>query len=222
MTLPFELTTMPEQALDILRYMGRIQVDNIHADALMNGLGMSERSFSKGIKRLVTKSYMAMDEARYYRVTQKGYQAIEDIANYDATAPADSGKHYATLAYDLCAVVPLPSTFNQSSRWLLGIEPDSMEMEALSEPTPILLRLTADGGDVSPAELTLTVTPEAPSQFAELSLTAHQTPMRLRIEVFQLMEMNEPYVSGGMYFDVDLSPTSQQRALHTTISVAQI
>ncbi len=222
MTLPFELTTMPEQALDILRYMGRIQVDNIHADALMNGLGMSERSFSKGIKRLVTKSYMAMDEARYYRVTQKGYQAIEDIANYDANAPADSGKHYATLAYDLCAVVNLPKALNQPTHWLVGLEPDPMEMESLSDPTPILLRVTADGGDVSPAELTLNLSPEAPSQFTELSLTAHQTPLRLRVEVFQLMEMNEPYVSGGMYFDVEISPSSQQRALHTTISVAQI
>ncbi|GIK62710.1 MAG: hypothetical protein BroJett018_05040 [Chloroflexota bacterium] len=222
MTLPFELTTMPEQALDILRYMGRIQVDNIHADALMNGLGMSERSFSKGIKRLVTKSYMAMDEARYYRVTQKGYQAIEDINAYDATAPADAGKHYAVLAYDLCAVVPLPRAINQSARWLLGLEPDPMEMETISEPTPILLRVSANGGEVSPAELTLTLTPETPSQFAELNLTAYQTPMRLRVEVFQLMEMNEPYVSGGMYFDVEVSASSQQRALHTTISVAQI
>lgn len=222
MTLPFELTTMPEQALDILRYMGRIQVDNIHADELMNGLGMSERSFSKGIKRLVTKSYMAMDEARYYRVTQKGYQAIEDIAAYDATAPAQTTKHYATLAYDLCAVISLPSALHQPSRWMLGLEPDPMEMETLGEPTPILLRVSANGGEVSPAELTLTLSPEAPAQFAELQLTAYQIPVRLRVEVFQLMEMDEPYVSGGMYFDVETNPSSQQRALHTTISVAQV
>ncbi|MBI5931488.1 MAG: hypothetical protein HY862_19430 [Chloroflexi bacterium] len=222
MTLPFELTTMPEQALEILRYMGRIQVDNIHSDELMNGLGMSERSFSKGIKRLVTKSYMAMDEARYYRVTQKGYQAIEDIAGYDLTAPAYTGTHYATFAYDLCAVIPQPVSLNQPSRWLIGLEPDPMEMELLSEPVSMLLRFSANGGQVAPADVTLTLSPEQATQFAELKLTAAQSSVRIRVEVFQLMEMDEPYESGGMYFDVEVNASSQQRALHTTISIAQV
>jgi len=226
MTLPFELTTMPEQALDILRYMGANEVDNVHADALMMGIGMSERSFSKGIKRLVTKGYMAMDEARFYRLTQKGYQAIEDVSAYDKTAPPQSSQQYQTLNYDLCAVVPNALNSGQSTRWHLGLEPDPMEMETLQEAVQLLLRVTATNGQVAPAEVTLTISSGQATQFAELNLTpAGGNQVRVSVEVFQLMELDEPLEAGGMYFDINVGQGSQRpqmRALHSSISIAQI
>lgn len=222
MTLPFELTTMPEQALDILRYMGANEVDNVHADALMMGIGMSERSFSKGIKRLVTKGYMAMDEARFYRLTQKGYQAIEDVSAYDKTAPPQSSQQYQTLNYDLCAVVPNSLNPNQPTRWHLGLEPDPMEMETLQESVQLLLRITTQNGQVAPAEVTLTISSGQPTQFVELNLTPAGSQVRISVEVFQLMEMDEPLEAGGMYFDISVGQGSQMRALHSTISIAQI
>jgi predicted transcriptional regulator len=222
MTLPFELTTMPEQALDILRYMGANEVDNVHADALMMGIGMSERSFSKGIKRLVTKGYMAMDEARFYRLTQKGYQAIEDVSAYDKTAPTQSSQRYQTLNYDLCAVVPTALNPSQPTRWHLGLEPDPMEMETLQESVQLLLRVSSNNGQVAPAELTLTISSEQATQFAELSLTLAGSQVRVLVEAFQLMEMDEPLEAGGMYFDIGVGQSSQVRALHSSISIAQI
>jgi hypothetical protein len=40
--------------------------------------------------------------------------------------------------------------------------------------------------------------------------------------VFQLMEMDEPLEAGGMYFDMNVGQGSQVRALHSSISIAQI
>lgn len=222
MALSYDLTTLPEQALDILRYLGRTHIEQADADTIMGGTGMSDRSFSKGIKRLVTKNYMTMDGARIYHLTPKGADAIKEIAEFDAISPRpiSTQANIQTINYDLCVVVP-PGTIqpNYPSTWMLGLEPLGSD---LTQEAHLVVRLDSIGGEVSHREFTASVSPEMPVLYAEFSVTPNgsTTHFRLRIEAFQSIRMDTLEEAGGMYIDIPLNQSiAAPRALHTDLSV---
>ena len=55
----------------------------------MRRWGLSERGFGKHIRRLVTAGYVVMDGNQIYRLTTKGGEVADELAEYDANAPAD-------------------------------------------------------------------------------------------------------------------------------------
>ena len=221
MSLPFELTTLPPQALDVLRYMGRTQRDQADTDDIMNGTGQTERSFSKAIKRLVTKNYMTMDAARVYHITPKGYKAIEDVLAHDEVEPpTESAPDEDIIRYDLCVIVPDAVKSREKNTLMLGLEPEPGE--GIPTHADVILRLEVVGGEVEPNEFMAPVSPDLPVLMAEFTVTPTATfgDIRLRVEAFQTLRMDEIEEIGGMYFDIALDQSLiRPRALHATLDI---
>lgn len=221
MSLPFELTTLPPQALDVLRYMGRTQRDQADTDDIMNGSGLTERSFSKAIKRLVTKNYMTMDAARVYHLTPKGYKAIEDVLAHDEVEPpSNTPTNENIIRYDLCVIVPDAVKSNETNTLMLGLEPE--EGEGIPQHADVILRLEVVGGNVEPNEFVAPVSPDLPVLMAEFQVTPTATlgDIRVRVEAFQTIRMDDIEEIGGMYFDVALDQALiRPRALHCTLDI---
>ena len=90
-TLPLylqQLEPLPG-ALDIIRYLNRSGVSD--GITVADDLGLSDRSFDKAKRRLVTNGYIAARSDGIMELTQKGNNAARELAAYDASAPADSG-----------------------------------------------------------------------------------------------------------------------------------
>lgn len=218
MTLQHELTTLPKQALQVLDFMSNYAEGSADLPTLEDGTGLSERSLGKAVKRLVTRNFLSMDAARFYHLTAKGSQAIELLATgeFDRGNEADN---LETVTYDLCAVVPAQMSSGRATPCRVGIHP--AEGESLDTPAEVYLQISSDNARVNPGSVTIRVSPTQPMQSANISIIAgiEEGQTRIRIEAFQLFEMDEPKDAGGMYFDVNVGSTSneQLRAIHIPI-----
>ncbi len=90
MSLPFELTTFPSQALDIIRYLAGQDNYAAYDGEIIEALGLSDRSFGKAIRRLVTKEYVEMQYDGSYVLTRQGTEAAEALAAHDEEVMAES------------------------------------------------------------------------------------------------------------------------------------
>src|SRR5690242_4154340 len=90
MDLPFHLKALPPEALDVLRYFGKLNDPVAHAMKITDEVGLSDRTFGKVIRRLVTKGYLQMDGDQAYRLSESGMDAVDELAEYDADFPADN------------------------------------------------------------------------------------------------------------------------------------
>src|ERR1700712_1649539 len=95
MDMPYSLQTLPPEAIDILRYYTRLKADSAHSDSIIEGAGLTDRGFGKGIRRLVTKNYVMMSSDQVYRVTDQGRRVIEELKAYDDNAPQKTSKSEA-------------------------------------------------------------------------------------------------------------------------------
>ncbi|MEM6281103.1 MAG: winged helix-turn-helix domain-containing protein, partial [Chloroflexota bacterium] len=129
--LPFELQKLPPPALAVLRFFiahGNDPVDDVD---IMDGADLSERSFSKAIKRLVTKKFAEMDNQRMYTLTDKGYDLMQELAKYDAEAGGGAAAalkpaapvpaSVAPVQRRMVVIVPEPLLAGQPSRLFVGI-----------------------------------------------------------------------------------------------------
>ena len=151
--LPFELQKLPPQALDVLRFF--IANDNEPADDvdIMDGANLSERSFSKAIKRLVTKKFAEMDVMRRYTLTDKGVDLMHELARYDAESDSDTPdtddtpKKTAPASADpverrLTLVLAEPLVAGESAQIFLGVDGGLPDHE-----TELVLRLQVINGE---------------------------------------------------------------------------
>ncbi|MBN2469442.1 MAG: hypothetical protein JXN59_01865 [Anaerolineae bacterium] len=83
MSLPFELTTFPNGAIDIIRYLGQQDDYTAFDDDLLEATGLSDRAYGKAIRRLVTKEYIELQYEGSYALTEIGIEAAEAIAVHD-------------------------------------------------------------------------------------------------------------------------------------------
>ncbi len=83
MSLPFELTTFPNGAVDIIRYLGQQDDYTAFDDDLLAATGLSDRAYGKAIRRLVTKEYIELQYEGSYALTEIGIEAAEAIAVHD-------------------------------------------------------------------------------------------------------------------------------------------
>lgn len=215
-----ELSRLPPQALDVLRYLGKNQITSADLDTIQTGTGLTDRSTNKAIKRLVTRNFMTMDVDRVYHIAPKGYQAISDLAQIDAHGPQETTAPDNTIDFDLCAVIASQLPAGQATRWMVGLNPSSDEN--LAHPADVYLRISASDGQVSPATATLSLSPENSTTSTEFSIipSTGQNQVRVRIEALQLFEFDEPGDAGGMYFDIQIgNDPGTVRAIHTDISL---
>jgi len=129
--LPFHLKTLPPEALDVIRYFTSAgDTETADIDSICEGTGLSERGFSKAIKRLVTKGYAQMESGRVYRLTTQGISAAQELAEYDENAPeeVDSGSAYETYSRRLLLAVPRSLVANQSTNVYVGFDESDDEL----------------------------------------------------------------------------------------------
>jgi Mn-dependent DtxR family transcriptional regulator len=62
---------------------GELEEPFASSDTIIDELDLSERRFSKAIRRLVTKGYLQMDGDQTYRLTDQGQSAVEELQEYD-------------------------------------------------------------------------------------------------------------------------------------------
>jgi DNA-binding MarR family transcriptional regulator len=218
MELSFQLQTLEPLtgALDIIRYLGSIEAISADADEIGDAVDLSDRTFGKAIKRLVTKGYVQMDNNRSYRLTEQGRRAVEELAAYDADAPSrsTSGSVAAdSIARRLVLAVPHTLVAGQPAPVVVGFHP-AADGQSLSRPADMVVRLSAVNGEPkTPEDTVIELADESAQHTFRVKADAY-SQMRIKVQVFQLgPNPDDISVSGGMYVDVDVQPAGTNAAL---------
>ena len=216
MEMPYNLQALPPEAIDILRYFATLDADSAHADEIVDGAGLSDRGFGKGIRRLVTKNYLIMSGDQVYRLTDQGRRVVEEVKSYgsDLTGTPASGGDARFLRRHLVVVAPNALTAGKPTEIALGFA-EADEDEYLTEPANLLMRLAVVNGEPHrPLETQLKLTNRHMQQSFQIT-AGNYTTVRLRVEVCQYREDGDDYdFCGGMY--VDLPVTTDAASAATT------
>ena len=212
MELPFHLKTLEPLpgALDTLRYLIEQPDYSASVDILQEELGVGSVTFGKAIRRLVTKSYVQMDSAESYRLTDAGRRAAEELLGYDAEGGGATsyGNTNTDIAARLIVVAPQPLVAGRKAEITVGAALEDEDVEGLNGGADLLIRLSAVNADPSQTQDASLMVGNSPQSHA-FSLTPQPfTAMRVRVEVYQMMPDGEDVVPcGGLY--VDLPVTAQ-------------
>lgn len=209
MELPFHLKALPPEALDVLRFYGSSQLAIAHAEEITDGVGLSERTFGKVIRRLVTKGYLQMDGDQAYRLTDQGQEAVENLGEFDAVTPAAKAEQKVSTAAQvtrrLVLVTPRPFITGKPAEFHIGFHPADDD-HLLDGAVDIALRVSAIHGELArPQEAGFALDNQP------VSRTFKVTPgkfnrMRLKVTVFQLgPNPDDIAVVGGMHVDAEVA-----------------
>jgi predicted transcriptional regulator len=206
MELPSHLKKLLPDALDILRHL--YQADDMMSDIdeICEAVGLSERGFGKHIRRLVTAGYVIMDGNQIYRLTDKGSEVSEELAEYDANAPEDDDDDDESVRqYTRRLIVALPRTLQVAApaRVIVGISPEHKQLTSAE----VVTRLSVLHGEpTTPQETIFELDGDAATQ--DFLVTAgHYSRARVKVEVYQLgPNPGDIAVAGGLYVDVDVAP----------------
>lgn len=206
MDLPYHLKTLPPQSLDVIRYLAALTGGTASKEDIQDAADLSDRGFGKVIRRLVTKGYTAMDGVQVYRLTDRGYDAAEELAAYDAMNPLDAVTVKADepreSARRLVMVVPESLSVQAPNRILLGF----LAGDVPSDDLKLITRVSVINGELqSPQEAYFALSPQAAHEEYWVIAGAY-TEARLRVEVIQAGSgMDSVVFSGGMYVDVPIT-----------------
>jgi DNA-binding MarR family transcriptional regulator len=220
MELPFHLKTLEPLpgALDIIRFFGTIDSPTADADEICENLDLSERRFSKAIRRLVTKGYVLMDGDMVYRLTEQGQRAVEELGDYDTSGgESDEGSELAETSEmidesepaiavrvmrRLVLVVPGTLVTGQPANVILGFNPASPDAP-MPAPVELVARFSVINGEPEAAEELLFSLSDDHVQQVVRVVPDRYDQVRIRVEVFQLGEdLGAVEPAGGMYVDV--------------------
>ncbi|RMG89849.1 MAG: MarR family transcriptional regulator [Chloroflexi bacterium] len=223
--LPFRLKTLEPLpgALDIIRYLGKLEEPVADIDTLCDELGLSDRGFSKAIRRLVTKGYVQMVGDQVYRLTDQGRTAADELAEYDANAPEEAETEDLRVERKLIVAIPEKPVAKQPSNVFIGFDAADANAE-LDDDAQMVLRVSAIHGQIDgdemldlgndPAYNTFTLIPDA------------YTKLRLRVEAYQLNPNDDGIETcGGLYVDIDVSNTGESgdyKAYSTNVNLLRV
>lgn len=208
MELPYHLKALPPEALDVIRYFGGLESPIAHADEITEGVGLSDRTFGKVIRRLVTKGYLQMDGDQAYRLSDQGQTAVEELAEYDETAPAEQPKREVImeqLPRRLFIAAPQKLVAGQPTEVYVGFHEASDERE-LAEQADVVVRLNVLNGEpMRPQEIAFELNND--HEYKTFSVTPGLYKcLRIRASVFQLgPNPDDIAVAGGLYVDLDVT-----------------
>lgn len=209
MELPFHLKTLEplKGALDILRIFNHTGEDTAHADDIIDTLGLSEKTFSKAMRRLITKGYIQMDGNMIYRLTEEGHNAAGNLAEYDS-AEGDAGGQPEAPAQTIRDVVTrrlvavLPKSMDAKTPTTAYIGFHDADEGTLPAPVELVVRATVVNGEPSsPEDLLFSLHNEHTYQTMQLT-PGDSDVMRLKLYVYQLGDMGDISQAGGMYVDL--------------------
>lgn len=219
MTLQDELTRLPKDAITVLRFMSTQRGGAADYMTIRRGTGLSDRLAGKYVKRLVTRFFMQMDENRTYHLTAKGEQANTLLAS-NVNLLGDDNPDADKISYDLCAIVPKRIIGDVPVEWMIGVSPLGNDIPEYD--TELVLVLSAENASISPDQATLNLSSTKTEDFTKLTIVASdaQEEVRVRIEAYQLLELDEPNAAGGMFFDINVTgPSNEMRAIHSPIAL---
>lgn len=210
MELPYHLKTLPDDALDVIRFLGTLSDATASVDDICENVGLTDRGFGKTIRRLVTKGYVVMDGSQIYRLSEHGHEAVEELAAYDAAAPADTGdkqEEAEIVPHRLILVMPRSVVADEPTRVFVGFNSQS----EMSEAADVVTRLSVINGEPkTPQEQSFALSGEA-AHHAFWVTPGRYTRTRIRVQVFQLgPNPDDISVSGGLYVDVDVAASADE------------
>jgi len=187
-------------ALDIIRYLNRSGVSD--GITVADDLGLSERSFDKAKRRLVTNGYIAARSDGILELTQKGINSARELASYDASGPTNT-RGPAKVERKVLVALPRTLAPNTATPLYLGVDADSSGR--MQNETDLVFRLSTLNAKLNVKEDQIVRVGGGAARHA-LEMTAEDyDQVRLRVEVFQLSEDGEDIQScGGLYMDVDV------------------
>jgi len=195
-------------AFEIIRYLSKTD-DPADEFVICEDLDMSDRRFSKAIKRLVTRGYVQMNVDREYYLTQNGEDAADELDDYFADGGRQKNTGSNKINRRLLVALPRELGAGQTTDMFVGVEPD--DSTSLSAPADIVLRVSAvnallSGNDDEMLKL------NNDSLKQSLQLTPEMyTQVRVKVQVFQLAPNGEDItMCGGLYVDVNVSATEPQ------------
>jgi hypothetical protein len=219
MPLPFSLQKLPPEALNALRYLGKVSVAT--ADDLGAGAGLGSRLVGKAIRRLVNAGYIFLAPDDSYQLTTDGRLATQQIAEYDQETAGSGSSQPAPepvvpqaqapvpVQRHLSVVMPRRLAAGRTSDLYVGVNPPTGE-HRLPAPVRIELRTGAVGGAISPGNLWLDIPPDEAAAPGKFSLTPTQPgqAIRVRVDAFQMFGFDQLEPLGGIYFDAHVSTDS--------------
>jgi hypothetical protein len=198
-------------AFDILRYLSEDDTPT-GADDICDDLDMSDRRFGKAIKRLVTRSYVQMNSDYAYFLTQKGIDAAEELAAFDAGGGSKQSTNENKVMRRLLVAMPRQLTAGKTTDLHVGIE--SANGSSLATPADIVMRVSAvhallSGND----DEIMKLSDAAMTQTLQLTPEMY-TEVRVKIQIFQIAPNGEDInMCGGLYVDVDVNTSDSQDGL---------
>ncbi|MFN8529200.1 MAG: hypothetical protein U0670_11345 [Anaerolineae bacterium] len=214
--MPFHLRTLPPEALDILRFFGKSNTNaTFDTETIIEGSGLSERGFRKGLRRLINKNMLAMQTEGIYRVTEPGRRSIADLLEWDMNAPLRTVPEARFVARRIYAAAPRTLVSGQPVNLLIGFdEPD--DEDVLPDPLDLMVRVTALDGtaeNLVETEKAYRLTNYQGRQTFEIAGGLYNK-LRVRISVYQPgINDDDP---GGMY--IDLPVTAESSGVDTTLT----
>jgi len=209
MDLPFHLKALPPEALDVLRYFGTLNDPVAHAVKITDEVGLSDRTFGKVIRRLVTKGYLQMDGDQAYRLSENGQDAVDELLEYDAEFPAEKQARKAPVAEKvnrkMVLVVPKTLVSGAATAFHIGFNPVG-DGEALDDMAEVVIRVSLVNAEPTrPQEATINVQNKA--VYKSFTITAGTLDKaRIKVQAFQLgPNPDDITVAGGMYVDLDVA-----------------
>lgn len=207
MDMPYNLQALPPEAIDILRYFASFGTDSAHADAIVEGTGLTERGFGKGIRRLVTKSYVFMSSDQVYRLTDSGRRVLDEVKSYSGstTTRPSSPAEARFLRRRLVLVAPRTLPAGQAVEIGVGFD-EADDNEYLNAPANMLLRLSMINGDPQqPLETPVMLTNRHMQESFKVTAGSY-TSARIRVEVCQYRDDGDEFdFCGGMYVDLPVT-----------------
>jgi hypothetical protein len=189
-------------ALDIIRYLNRSGVSD--GITVADDLTLSDRSFDKAKRRLVTNGYIAARSDGILELTQKGMNAARELIAYDASGPSNT-RGASKVQRKVLVALPRALSPNTPTPLYLGVDADSSGR--MQNETDLVFRLSALNAtlDVKGDQI---VRVDGGAARHTVQLTAQEyDQVRVRVEVFQLSEDGEDIQGcGGLYVDVDVQP----------------
>ena len=211
-----QLRTLPQEALDILRYYRSLETTAAHTDDIIEGTGLSDHGFGKAIRRLVTKNILIMDGHQIYRLTDFGQRLLSELeTSGQQTTPTQTKRAVEPRLVQrrLVLVVPAQLRMGQPTRVVIGFE-EADDNDIIQEPAQLRLQLNMVNGDpAEPVESALLLNNRAARQTLEIAAGAF-TAARVRLRVLQTVNgETAPFLCGGLYVDLPVSTGEGEAAL---------
>jgi hypothetical protein len=209
MDLPFHLKALPPEALDVLRYFGTLNDPVAHAMLITDEVGLSDRTFGKVIRRLVTKGYLQMDGEQAYRLSESGQDAVDELLEFDAEFPAEKSARKAPVeekvSRKMVLVIPQTLKSGAATTFHIGFNP-AANGQNLDDTAEVVIRVSLVNAEPTrPQEATLNVQNEAVHKSFTLT-PGTLDKARVKVQAFQLgPNPDDIAVAGGLYVDLNVA-----------------